>query len=459
MSHTSACHVLTTFSDERLVLHGGISQNGRPAELARSKDGKLISLATGEPIDTDAESPIRKSFATQEEREDYELSMARRRKNAPEKVSQRCSECDKEFKRPCDLTKHEKTHSRPWKCNESTCKYSHYGWPTEKERDRHVNDKHSVTPSMYKCQYSPCPYESKRESNCKQHMEKAHGWAYVRSKNNGKPNRKSISKPSNNPPPTPQATPGTNSRDFSGSEYEPESPHARTHSRATSTTTNSITDLSPYMTTENNFNAPLDTNFNWEQPHTRLTPVSPYTPGTTGFSMGSGSLGTAQTLPSSSYGTSSYGTSMDETDPPLFNGTFDWSNMDLSTDITSMNFHLFTTPATSIETRPIDQYGNSRNASVCLDPPIGKTNLSPGAEGGAMLYSPSEQPFSMDEQYDDFTRLGKPAGDFALFDTEPTQVGNMSLFDDMPGFHPSTWNTIPGNNQSFDVDDAMTIEQ
>lgn len=454
MSHAAVNPVLTSASDERLVLHGGISQNGRPAELARSKDGKLISLATGEIIDTDADSPIQKSFATQAERDDYELSMARRRKNAPEKVSQRCSECDKEFKRPCDLTKHEKTHSRPWKCNEPTCKYSHYGWPTEKERDRHVNDKHSVTPSMFKCQYHPCPYESKRDSNCKQHMEKAHGWAYVRSKNNGKTTRKSISNVSSKSPPTPQATPGSNSRDFSGSEYEPESPYARTHSRATSTTSNSITDLSPYMPMENNFNTPFDTGFNWDEASRRLTPVSPYTPGTAGFSMGSGSLGTAPTLPSSSYGTS-----MEEIDPPLFNGTFDWSNMDMNTDFTSMNVQLFT-PAPSTETRPLDQYSNSRNPSVSLDQPIAHPNLSPGAEGSAMLYSPSEQPFAMDETFDEFSGMGKPTGDFALFDSEPSHGagGNVSLFGDMPGFYPSTWHTMPGNSQSLGMDDPMTME-
>ena len=454
MSHGSDDLSLTIFSDERLVLHGGITQNGRPAELARSKEGKLISLRTGEPVDTDTESPIRKSFATQEERDEYELSMARRRKNAPEKVSQRCSECDKEFKRPCDLTKHEKTHSRPWKCNEPTCKYSHYGWPTEKERDRHVNDKHSVTPSMFKCQYHPCPYESKRESNCKQHMEKAHGWAYVRSKNNGKTNRKSISKSSSKSPPTPQATPGSNMHELSGSEYgEPESPYARTHSRATSTTANSITEFSPYLAMENTFNAPFGPNYNWEQPNTRLTPVSPYTPGTTGLSMGSGSLETAATLPSTSYGTS-----MEEIDPPLFNGTFDWSNMDLNADFTSMDVQLFT-PATSIETRPLDQYGNSRNPSISLDQPMEKSNLSPGAEGNAMLYSPSEQPFTMDDSFEDFTGMGKPPGDFSLFDSETAPSGNINLFGDMPAFHPSTWNSIPGGSQNFGMDDNMTMER
>jgi hypothetical protein len=51
--------------------------------------------------------------------------------------------------------------------------------------DRHVNDKHSDKPAMFECQFKPCAYKSKRESNCKQHMEKAHGWVYVRTKTNG----------------------------------------------------------------------------------------------------------------------------------------------------------------------------------------------------------------------------------------------------------------------------------
>jgi len=94
--------------------------------------------------------------------------------------------CGKEFHRPCDLTKHEKLHSRAWKCPVLTCKYHDYGWPTEKELDRHVADKHTEAPAMFECLFQPCSYKSKRESNCKQHMEKVHRWTYVRSKNNGK---------------------------------------------------------------------------------------------------------------------------------------------------------------------------------------------------------------------------------------------------------------------------------
>ncbi|KAK4178454.1 hypothetical protein QBC36DRAFT_344614 [Triangularia setosa] len=97
-----------------------------------------------------------------------------------------CSHCKKSFARLCDLNKHAKSHSRPYKCLFTNCKYHEHGWPTAKELERHVNDKHSPSPRTFACLYQPCPYRSKRESNCKQHMEKAHKWKYVRSKSNGK---------------------------------------------------------------------------------------------------------------------------------------------------------------------------------------------------------------------------------------------------------------------------------
>ncbi|KAI9171497.1 Zinc finger transcription factor ace1 [Paramyrothecium foliicola] len=178
---------------DEVKLYGGISENGRPAELIRvRKDGTAVSMATGKPVDLE-ENAVKIKRSLSEQREDEEeimRSMARRKKNAsPEELApKKCREpgCNKEFKRPCDLTKHEKTHSRPWKCPLPTCKYHEFGWPTEKEMDRHVNDKHSDSPAMYECKFKPCPYKSKRESNCKQHMEKAHGWTYVRTKTNGK---------------------------------------------------------------------------------------------------------------------------------------------------------------------------------------------------------------------------------------------------------------------------------
>ncbi|KLO86236.1 uncharacterized protein FFNC_04587 [Fusarium fujikuroi] len=110
--------------------------------------------------------------------------MARRKKNPPpeEIVPQKCHEpgCNKEFKRPRDLNKHKKTHSRPWKCPVPTCKYHTYGWVTEDDMDHHYREEHSETPAFYECVFKPCPYKSKRETNCKEHMEKAHGWDFIR---------------------------------------------------------------------------------------------------------------------------------------------------------------------------------------------------------------------------------------------------------------------------------------
>ena len=165
-----------------------MSHNGKPAELVRHKDGRTISVATDHVLSPEeVASMSNKRPMTDADLDEDEVlrSMARRKKNAKPEIHE-CSLCDKDFKRPCDLTKHLKTHERPWKCTNEKCKYYEHGWPTEKERDRHVNDKHSNTPSLYHCLFTPCPYQSKRESNCKQHMEKAHGWDYVRSKNNGK---------------------------------------------------------------------------------------------------------------------------------------------------------------------------------------------------------------------------------------------------------------------------------
>ena len=202
---------------EQIKLYGGVAKNGRPAELVRVKnDGTAVSLATGkqikmESIEDDEKNGVMMKRSLSQELDDEESimrSMARRKRSATAEIqSKKCSEpgCTKEFKRSCDLTKHEKTHSRPWKCSEPSCKYHEYGWPTEKELDRHVNDKHSATPRLFKCQFPPCPYQSKRESNCKQHMEKSHNWVYVRSKNNGK-NRDQAPAQQQNALPTPQTT-------------------------------------------------------------------------------------------------------------------------------------------------------------------------------------------------------------------------------------------------------------
>lgn len=180
----------THSSGDELALEDGLAATGRPAELVRhKKSGKSLSLRTDEEYKADMPA-LKRTLSGQTADEGVERSMARRKKNEPPlNINKRCEHCGKVFKRPCDFTKHEKTHSRPWKCHDPMCKYYSIGWPTEKERARHVNDKHSIAPPMFKCHFPDCPYESKRESNCKQHMEKAHGWEYLRSKNNARGSR------------------------------------------------------------------------------------------------------------------------------------------------------------------------------------------------------------------------------------------------------------------------------
>ena len=96
--------------EERLHLIGGLGQTGRVAELVRTKNGRSISLRTGEEVSADyTSSPYRhgiKRSVSEETDEAVLRSMARRRKSAQPAVKdvQRCNECDKIFKRPCDLT-------------------------------------------------------------------------------------------------------------------------------------------------------------------------------------------------------------------------------------------------------------------------------------------------------------------------------------------------------------------
>ena len=103
------------FRTDEVKLHGGLTENGRPAELVRvKKNGKAFSIATGKHVDLDEDNKgalqIKRSLGEEAEDEKSILrSMARRKRSASaaELAPKRCREpgCDKEFKRPCDLTK------------------------------------------------------------------------------------------------------------------------------------------------------------------------------------------------------------------------------------------------------------------------------------------------------------------------------------------------------------------
>ena len=191
-------------SEDEVTLEGGLGETGEIAELVRWRNGKGTSLRTMQPYEPLL--GIKRQHSSEELGDDAARSMARRKKGeVPRIIEMKCADptCDKIFNRKCDLAKHEKTHTRPFKCPEKTCKYHHEGLPTEKEMQRHVNDKHDPNPQYYNCDY--CSFKTKRESNCKQHMEKKHGWVYERVKGSAKVVR------------TPGQTPQTPSIEYSPS--------------------------------------------------------------------------------------------------------------------------------------------------------------------------------------------------------------------------------------------------
>lgn len=458
-------------ANERLGLHGGLSRNGRPVELVRTRNGQAISLRTGTDVKTESNGTVSpkdfKRSASEEFDDDLLRSMGRRRKGAPPpKDIHHCRDCEKVFKRPCDLTKHEKTHSRPWKCSETGCKYHEYGWPTEKERDRHVNDKHSAAPSMFKCHFRPCPYESKRESNCKQHMEKAHGWAYVRSKNNGKASKKPQHTKTTSK--AQMTTPSSNVFDaaspvFSHASYT--SPGSMSHSVSGSVAASDesapfSTVETPFMSLEDTF-GPFNPNIDWNDPHNSAMTAnpSPYTPESHQLSWDEGSMSNAPTGPS-------FDTSVPSVeDNSLFTDNYDWSN--LNTDFTSYNIQLVT-PAASIDTQSIDPF--SRNPSISVEKPAMDElpSLSPGAQGNVMLYSPySQNDCHVDEGFEDFVGdVVKPSNDFTLYENcQPTpglgNGGNEHMFQDLsPSAVPSAWSGRGTEfAQQMGVSDLMQVDE
>ncbi|KAF1999454.1 zinc finger transcription factor ace1 [Amniculicola lignicola CBS 123094] len=382
--------------DEKITIRGGLSHDGKPAEFVREKDGKVI------PLDDRRHSESSKrALSDDEDDEAIKRSMARRRKSdKPGDVMHTCRDCKKEFKRPCDLTKHEKTHSRPWKCSEEKCKYFDLGWPTEKERDRHVNDKHSAAPPQYKCHYPPCTYASKRESNCKQHMEKAHGWEYVRSKSNGR--KRAPTTGSERTPPTPLT------------------PYPGTPSSVLATTP-----MTPFL-------ASPSIQMGDYEPH-------PYGFGTPAMSLADYHEDyrrcSASTFESS---ISTYSSDQSPVEANAFElavtpeDTTINHNVDFTfgSNANFNNVYQQPTPAmsTGADFNSFDAFDFSRPLQVTI-PPVtsGIPHLSPMAQPDVTLFSPQMQ---MDEGYGDYER---PSGDFTLFDT--TQGGNTGM-NATAGFFP-----------------------
>ncbi|GME25356.1 zinc finger transcription factor ace1 [Neofusicoccum parvum] len=424
--------------DEKIILRGGLSHDGKPAELVRERNGKVIPIAT-ESERSALNATFKRPLDVDEDDMDEDSvhrSMARRRKSErPGDVMHVCADCKKEFKRPCDLTKHEKTHSRPWKCPEAKCKYHNQGWPTEKERDRHVNDKHTTAPPQYKCLFAPCAYASKRESNCKQHMEKAHGWTYVRSKANGKGVKKA-------PGSSASLTPST-----------PLTPFMQTPASAPIHQINTPMtpfDNSPAMPSSGSIDFEFDTfgygstlpmlNTNFQPDAWRRESITTAGTEVTGSSSHSPAQPTsfedAITTPDTDFNHSA--------DNLMFDANFNFnSNFQQPTPALSHDDNIF---ADHFPPLPM----NNNNLNLGAFGSASSTHLSPGAQPDLTLYSPATNTNSnmhLDEGFggDDFL----PSGDFTLFDSTSGNAsannngeGSSQWFQDLSNFGGQFDNTL-----------------
>lgn len=411
-----------------------MGQNGRPAEIVRRKNGKALSLRTNAEYIEDSAPTMKRSLSEDSSDDSALRSMARRKKNAPIKdTTKSCDVCQKTFTRPCDLTKHEKTHSRPWKCPHVTCNYHTKGWPTQKEMERHVNDKHDPNPPMYKCHYPNCPYVAKRESNCKQHMEKAHGYVYVRSKQNGKSGRQTSGEMSAQPTPqTPNLqTPASSVMDYrtpaSGSTGASASPYDQQTFQGYQTPysggpSNSVTgsgDFALYPEDSEQYSMPPmandeeggrgldDYNFDFNDFSAFEAELQNTDPGTYTAVNNNGE---------NAFGSSPF-TGHDTA------SNFDW-NMGGGADYTAFNAQL-ATPASSAAQYSFQTH--SRNPSLSVVSPLGPQqipNLSPHGHGNIMLNGSDAVHMPADEGFAEFaSNVRGSSSDFPLFDASQS-AGN-----------------------------------
>ncbi|CAI7574458.1 unnamed protein product [Penicillium glandicola] len=427
---------------EKATLEGGLSKNGKAAELVVMQDGKPISMATGKPYEADVAGTAKRTITLDDAvDEGVERSMARRKKDAPPmNINQKCADCDKVFKRPCDLTKHEKTHTRPWKCEYSDCNYHTKGWPTEKERDRHMNDRHSDKPTLFKCQFHKCPYASKRASNCKQHMEKSHGWVYVRSKNNGRNGSKRGSSVQATPQTPSVSTPASKATDFaspipgpspspSDQNYNwPENPQfnfADPPPLAHGEDFPLFGETSPYLMTDVN-SFPTSVNLSGFQSQFEAGDPNGLIPALEMHrqSMNSMSIPSAESVPDLMGPVSFDGSPLTGTESINFD--LDWSNLDYPTneDYTAMAAQLPQGHSLEVMKGYSNDY-DQMHLNQCSYDVSGKlSGLSPGAQGNAMLYSPDSCNVgdTLSERYEYGLQV-QAGNDFTLYN-QSVQMGS-----------------------------------
>lgn len=421
---------------EQVTLYGGLHKNGRPSELVRiKKDGTAISLATGKEVprksiesDEKGEMKFKRSLSEEEDDESIARSMARRKASATaaELAPKQCNHtgCNKEFKRACDLTKHEKTHSRPWKCSDTNCRYHDYGWPTEKELERHRNDKHSANPKLFKCHFPPCAYSSKRESNCKQHMEKSHNWNYIRSKNNGK-NRDQQARGSL---PTPQDT----------HLQTPVTEHQQTPEDMRFDGSQGSVTFNGEVYNDNHVSYPADFQY-----HGELTLDQPQqfhiSPADSNLQYSSANtspfLENANDFPMDNVA-ANFGHQNDFT---LYEDLYNANASVPSVPFTMQYNHLPPTPEKSLFVRSYDSSGRFQNQGQMNNAEVVPQHLSPIGQGNAMLFTPASM-MDMDDSFDFLPSLSSDGGfgsDFALFGS-PDNTSMLAAKDNLFGEAPSS---------------------
>ena len=289
-------------------------------------------------------------------------------------------------------------------------------------------------------------------------MEKAHGWTYVRSKNNGKKGRKGQAE---HTPSVPQAAtthssimdPSTPLSGQAPSPYDQYDVYSRRYSVGGSTSASEL--ITPYSDgsviddTLNGFGdhySRSGPNFDFNTfPGTLHSPEQiQYSPANIDFhrpSFDAVSLTNAPTVPSS------FDTSLTTPDQDQMLGHFDWSHM--GNDFTSYNIQMIT-PASSVANRPLSSFAHDPSISIHNLTSAPVPSLSPGAQGNIMLYSPhSANDIAADEGFDEFVgETGKPTADFPLYDgshgtSSISSTANEGMFPELSTyggqFPPSGW--------------------
>ncbi|TKA73316.1 hypothetical protein B0A49_03125 [Cryomyces minteri] len=111
-------HEMDYSPGEKISLRGGMSHNGKPAEFVREKDGKVISISTGEVVDATTSIPSSSKRPLADITDDYDevslrRSMARRRKSdRAADVSHTCHTFA-----AVEMLGNELQVSRPWMAN------------------------------------------------------------------------------------------------------------------------------------------------------------------------------------------------------------------------------------------------------------------------------------------------------------------------------------------------------